>query len=289
MMAYHCYEGEDWPKALNYLAKAGDKATAAYANREALDYYARAFEVCKKLGASTLSNSVELAKRRGLVNGTIGDFQGAIVDFNRMLTAARSLADQHLEGMAMAYLGWAEQQYYDEEAAEDTLVSTTVAGIAQGKLIVALNDEGGPVRGRTGSSMKLVVKLVRESGRVLLCLIERTCGFTVDGGGDRQHTVNDCGSEDAVVVDLPLGGVEGALPDARRHLIAQAAGGEDDTLVVAFGAIAQQRRRQGCVGGDEHVMRPVYLEAMNIVLDYGYTKAAPLQFGDQLFQKGGFA
>jgi class 3 adenylate cyclase/tetratricopeptide (TPR) repeat protein len=121
MLAYHCYEGEDWPKALSYLAKAGDKATGAFANREALDYYARALEVCKKLGASTLSKSVELAKKRGLVNGTIGDFQGAIVDFNRMLTATRSLADQHLEGMAMAYRGWAEHQYYDEDTAEDTL------------------------------------------------------------------------------------------------------------------------------------------------------------------------
>jgi tetratricopeptide (TPR) repeat protein len=121
MLAYHCYEGEDWPKALDYQAKAGDKATAAYANREALEYYARALEVCKKLGASTLSKSVDLAKRRGLVNGTIGDFQAAIVDFNRMLTATRSLADQHLEGMAMAYRGWAEHQYYDEETAEDTL------------------------------------------------------------------------------------------------------------------------------------------------------------------------
>ena len=32
----------DWPKALEYLVKAGDQAVEAYANEEALDYYARA-------------------------------------------------------------------------------------------------------------------------------------------------------------------------------------------------------------------------------------------------------
>jgi len=121
MLAYHCYEGQDWPKALDYLAKAGDKATAAFANQEALDYYARALEVCRKLGASSFTESVDIAKRRGLVNSTIGNFKEAIADFNLMLNAARSLADKHLEGMAMAYRGWAERQYYDEEMAENTL------------------------------------------------------------------------------------------------------------------------------------------------------------------------
>jgi class 3 adenylate cyclase/tetratricopeptide (TPR) repeat protein len=121
MLAYHCYEGEDWPKALDYLAKAGDKATAAYANQEALDDYARALEVCHKLGAPAIATSVDLARRRGMVNSTIGDFREAIADYNRMGAAARSMPDRHLEGMAMAYRGWAEHQNHDVETAEDTL------------------------------------------------------------------------------------------------------------------------------------------------------------------------
>jgi tetratricopeptide (TPR) repeat protein len=131
MLAYHYYEGQDWTKALEYLAKAGDKATAAYANQEALDYYARALGVCEKLGPMALATTVDLLKRRGLVNLTIGDFLNAIEDFNLMQTAARRLEDRHLEGMALAYRGWAENQNHDPEAAEDTL-----------KAALALAEEG---------------------------------------------------------------------------------------------------------------------------------------------------
>jgi predicted ATPase len=121
MLAYHYYEGEDWTKALEYLAKAGDKAKAAFANQEALDFYGQALEVCKKLGDSALATSLDLAKRRGLVNITVGDFRGAIADFNRMRAAARDVGNHHLEGMALAYRGWAEHHNHDPEAAEDTL------------------------------------------------------------------------------------------------------------------------------------------------------------------------
>jgi tetratricopeptide (TPR) repeat protein len=130
MLAYHYYEGQDWEKALNYLAKAGDKVAAAYANREALDYYARALEVCDKLGAPALTKSADVARKRGLVNHTIGEFLSAIDDFNRMRAAAHSLADRHLEGMALAYRGWVETEGH-LETAEGTL-----------KASLAIADEG---------------------------------------------------------------------------------------------------------------------------------------------------
>jgi class 3 adenylate cyclase/tetratricopeptide (TPR) repeat protein len=121
MLAYHCYEGENWANALNYLAKAGDKSAAAYANQEALDYYAKALEVCAKIGNSALEKSLGLAKKRGMVNSLIGNFQGAIDDFNIMRAAAGSMRDRHLEGIALAYRGWAEHQNHRVETAENTL------------------------------------------------------------------------------------------------------------------------------------------------------------------------
>ena len=130
MLAYHYYMGQDWAKALNYLARAGDKFAAAYSNREALDSYARALEVCDKLGASALTKSAEIAQKRGLVNQTIGEFQNAIDDFNRMRAAAHSLANRHLEGMALAYRGWVEREGH-METAEDTI-----------KASLAIADEG---------------------------------------------------------------------------------------------------------------------------------------------------
>jgi tetratricopeptide (TPR) repeat protein len=130
MLAYQYREGEDWAKALDYLVKAGDKVTAAYANMEALDYYARALEVCEKLGATAFTKSAEVARKRGLVNSTIGNFQDAIADFNRMVACARSLADRRLEGMALAYRGGVELISH-LETAEETL-----------KASLALADEG---------------------------------------------------------------------------------------------------------------------------------------------------
>ena len=123
MLAYHCYEGENWTKALDYMAKAGDKFAAAYANQEALDYYAKALKVSEIVGTSAFANSIELAKKRAMVNSLIGEFQGAIDDFNRMRSAARSMRDRHLEGIALAYRGWAEHQHHRVETAESTLKS----------------------------------------------------------------------------------------------------------------------------------------------------------------------
>jgi class 3 adenylate cyclase/tetratricopeptide (TPR) repeat protein len=121
MLGYHYYEGENWSKALEYLEKAGDRLSAAYANQEALHYYKQAIAVCGKIGASSPRTSVNLTRKRGLLNATIGSFQGAIEDFNHMLATARSLADRHLEGMALAYRGWAEHQNHDFETTEHTL------------------------------------------------------------------------------------------------------------------------------------------------------------------------
>jgi class 3 adenylate cyclase/tetratricopeptide (TPR) repeat protein len=120
-LAYHYSEGEDWPKALVYLEKAGDKAAAVYANADALDFYARALQVCERLGDSTLVTMVSLAQRRGFVGLTIGDLPSVIADFDGMLNAARRLDDQHLQGMALAHRGMAEYLAHDFERAEESL------------------------------------------------------------------------------------------------------------------------------------------------------------------------
>jgi tetratricopeptide (TPR) repeat protein len=65
-----------------------------------------------------------------LVNHTIGEFRSAIDDFNRMRAAAHSLADRHLEGMALTYRGWVETEGH-LETAEGTL-----------KASLAIADEG---------------------------------------------------------------------------------------------------------------------------------------------------
>ena len=127
-LAHHYYQGQQWQKALDYLVKAGDKATAAYANQDALDYYARALEVCERLGETALATSISVARSRGLVNYTIGDFRGYAADSDRMLVSARGLGDRRLEGMALARRGTAEFWDHDFETAEETLRAALAIG-----------------------------------------------------------------------------------------------------------------------------------------------------------------
>ncbi|MEE8346460.1 MAG: tetratricopeptide repeat protein, partial [Dehalococcoidia bacterium] len=127
-LAHHYHEGQEWEKALDYLVKAGEKAAAAYANQDALDYYARALEVCERLGDAARGTAASVARNRGLLNTTIGELPGAIADFERMLAAARSLGDRRLGGMALSYRGMAEVYNHDFETAVETLRSALAVG-----------------------------------------------------------------------------------------------------------------------------------------------------------------
>lgn len=121
ILAHHYVEGQDWDKALQYLAKAGGKAADAYANREALAFFAKALEVCDVLGDQALPAYASLAAKRGFINFQIGEVPAAIADFDRMVDAARRLGNRSLEGTALAFRGFLELYNHEEERAEPTL------------------------------------------------------------------------------------------------------------------------------------------------------------------------
>jgi class 3 adenylate cyclase/tetratricopeptide (TPR) repeat protein len=123
ILAHHYDEGYDWDKALEYLTKAGDKATDAYANDDALRFYARAIEACEKLGDKALPALASLAAKRGFVNFGIGDVPAAIADLDRMVGAARHVGSRSLEGIGLAHRGLLELYNHDFEQAEATLRS----------------------------------------------------------------------------------------------------------------------------------------------------------------------
>ena len=60
-LAYHFERAELHDKAVHYLRQAGDRARAAYANQEALDFYQRAIAYIEQLPATgRLKNGVML-------------------------------------------------------------------------------------------------------------------------------------------------------------------------------------------------------------------------------------
>ena len=127
-LAYHYGQGESWPQALDYLVQAGDKARAAYANQDALAFYAQALTVSETLGDAALPTAALVAQRRGDVQMLIQQVQGAIADYSLMVEIARRLRDQQLEGLALACLGAAEAELHEFEKAETSLRAALVIG-----------------------------------------------------------------------------------------------------------------------------------------------------------------
>ncbi|MCK5103390.1 MAG: AAA family ATPase, partial [Cyclobacteriaceae bacterium] len=123
MLSYHFYEGEDWEKAIEYLMKSAQKASNAFTNHDAIQFYSRALEVCKKSANKYLRESVEILQLRGMSNYTIGNFPAAISDFKDMNKFATKLGDRHLEGVALAFQAWMECWNHDIEIGEITAKS----------------------------------------------------------------------------------------------------------------------------------------------------------------------
>jgi class 3 adenylate cyclase/tetratricopeptide (TPR) repeat protein len=106
LLARHYGEAQVWPKALAYLLKAGDKAAAAYANQQALDYYAQALEVCDRLGDDTLESAQHAAQSRAWVNLTVFHLAEALADLERVLAMARRRGDRVREARTLALTGY---------------------------------------------------------------------------------------------------------------------------------------------------------------------------------------
>jgi tetratricopeptide (TPR) repeat protein/transcriptional regulator with XRE-family HTH domain len=121
-LAYHYEQSAVWTKALDYLVQAGDKAMAAYAHRDALEFYARADGVCARVGEVALPTRIVVAQKRGFGHFALLDWAGASAAFTEMGEAACRLGDRRLYGMALVYRGGlAEIPARAFEAAEATL------------------------------------------------------------------------------------------------------------------------------------------------------------------------
>ncbi len=84
-LAHHFYRGEDWPRAFEYLVKAGDKARATFTNSEAVCFYERALEAAAHVDLDP--------NRRATVLEAKGQAHFAVSDFPRAIEAYRQALD----------------------------------------------------------------------------------------------------------------------------------------------------------------------------------------------------
>ncbi len=109
-LAYHFSEGGAWSKAVEYGQRAGEQALALYAPRAALEHFTRAIRALSHLPDPP---SATLYRARGQAYETLGEFELARADYQRVLAIAQETGDATMEWQGLLDLGflWAGRDY----------------------------------------------------------------------------------------------------------------------------------------------------------------------------------
>lgn len=125
ILAYHYERAEHYDVAVRYLVRAGDRAQATYAPREALDHYNRALILRHQHPeVVTRETMADLLKRRAQTHLALSDFDAAISDLEQLLQNDDYPSNQLREGEILYQLGiahyWAHRleraAYYLDQA-----------------------------------------------------------------------------------------------------------------------------------------------------------------------------
>jgi class 3 adenylate cyclase/tetratricopeptide (TPR) repeat protein/ribosomal protein L40E len=114
VLGYHFAKGEEWAKALEYLCKAAEKATEAFATREAVALYDEALEAAGQLGDATGAETLMgIHAAKANLYFALSDFEGSRAEGEHLLALARRVRDQASEAGALASMGWASLWAHD--------------------------------------------------------------------------------------------------------------------------------------------------------------------------------
>jgi tetratricopeptide (TPR) repeat protein len=113
VLGHHFFRAEEWAKALDYLLKAADKATKAFAIREAVPLYDQALESAQKLSdAVDIKTFMSVHRAKADLYFVLSEFEQSRVEWERLLVLARRAGDRVSEGAALAGMGnvslWAQ-------------------------------------------------------------------------------------------------------------------------------------------------------------------------------------
>jgi tetratricopeptide (TPR) repeat protein len=115
--AGHAAASDDWHGAVVGWLAAAERATAAFANREALDLLTHALDACALLDEPRLTGEVQLA--RGRAQLALGDYGGAARDLTVAQQMGRAVGDGTIEAVALTELGWAAYHERQRKRAHD--------------------------------------------------------------------------------------------------------------------------------------------------------------------------
>jgi len=120
VLAHHFFLAEDWPRALDYLVKAADKAARAFATRDALALYNEALDVTEQLGtAANATIGMAIHRAKADLYFVLSEFERFRTENERLLALAHQAGDRMTEAGALAGAGWASIFAHDFDVGLD--------------------------------------------------------------------------------------------------------------------------------------------------------------------------
>ena len=102
VLAYHFSRAEQWERAFGYLVRSAEKATRAFALREALAVYDEALAAADRCpGSVAVATRLGLHRARAELRFAIGDYEGSRKEAGTLLALARSVGDRVAEAGAL--------------------------------------------------------------------------------------------------------------------------------------------------------------------------------------------
>jgi tetratricopeptide (TPR) repeat protein len=108
LLAHHFVAGEDWPRALDYLLKAADRAARTSAIQAAIALYDDALQAARhQPGAASDAAAMTIHQAKAALYFVVSDFAQSRAEAERLLELARGAGDRAREAAALAAIAWA--------------------------------------------------------------------------------------------------------------------------------------------------------------------------------------
>jgi class 3 adenylate cyclase/tetratricopeptide (TPR) repeat protein len=138
VLGYHFLRAEDWARALEHLRKAAEKATRAYANREALALADQALEAARHLGeAVAVQTLMKIHEMKADLHLALGEFDRARAESGSRLDLARRCEDRGQQAAALSASGFVSVWAHDfDRAIEESRAAIALAEpVAEGRAL----------------------------------------------------------------------------------------------------------------------------------------------------------
>ncbi|MBI1817393.1 MAG: AAA family ATPase [Deltaproteobacteria bacterium] len=196
-LAHHFYRAEDWPRAFAYLVKAGDKARAAFANREAVHFYSQALDAAGHQAIDTRQRAA-VHEGKGLAHFCLSEFTEAIDNLRHALELVEDPVDRaEINAELAEALLWAHELDAALVAADTAIALAEPAGA----IVVAANATF--VRGfvhmlraqltESAACFSTVERMSQQAGqRALGGRVRLNVALQANWRGDYREAVADC-------------------------------------------------------------------------------------------------